>query len=48
MKVAIEHADCYRLSVVKSTLRKIFDDLGYPEKNPLFGGGLCNLEILFL
>lgn len=40
MKVAIEHADCYRLSVVKSTLRKIFDDLGYPEKNPLFGGGI--------
>ena len=34
-KVAIEHADNYRLEEVKSALRKCFDDLGYPQNNPL-------------
>lgn len=33
--VAIEHADNYRLDVVKSALRKCFDDLGFPAVNPL-------------
>lgn len=35
--VAVEHADTYRLDTVKAVLRKCFDDLGYPEKNPLGG-----------
>lgn len=35
--VSIEHADNYRLGVVKNTLRKCFDDLGYPRENPLGG-----------
>lgn len=34
-KVAIEHADNYRLETIKETLRKCFDDLGYPQENPL-------------
>ena len=34
-KVAIEHADNYRLETVKRALRKCFDDLGYPDENPL-------------
>ena len=34
-KVAIEHADNYRLETVKKALKKSFDDLGYPDKNPL-------------
>ena len=34
-KVAIEHIDNYRLEAVKSTLRSCFDDLGYPQNNPL-------------
>lgn len=33
--VAIEHADNYRLDSVKKVLRKCFDDLGYPSRNPL-------------
>lgn len=33
--VAIEHADNYRLDVVKRTLLRCFKDLGYPESNPL-------------
>ena len=33
--ISIEHADNYRLSIVKGTLKKCFHDLGYPEKNPL-------------
>lgn len=36
-KVAIEHADNYRLDVVKETMRKSFRDLGYPTQNPLSG-----------
>ena len=32
--VAIEHADNYRLSVIKETLKRCFDDLGYPQYNP--------------
>lgn len=36
-KVAIEYADNYRLETVKKVLRKCFDDLGYPEINPLGG-----------
>lgn len=36
-QVAIEHADNYRLETIKATLRKIFDDLGYPSENPLRG-----------
>lgn len=36
-KVAIEHADNYRLESVKNVLRKCFDDLGYPAQNPLGG-----------
>ncbi|MDO4219062.1 MAG: DUF362 domain-containing protein [Synergistaceae bacterium] len=36
-KVAIEHADNYRLEIVKDTLRKCFKDLGYSEENPLGG-----------
>lgn len=34
-KIAIEHADNYRLETIKATLKKSFDDLGYPSKNPL-------------
>lgn len=34
-KVSIEHADSYRVDVVKRTLRKCFADLGYPEERPL-------------
>lgn len=34
-KVAIENADSYRLEVIKSVLKRCFDDLGYPSKNPL-------------
>ncbi len=34
-KVAIEHADNYRLSTIKRTLIKCFDDLGFPKDNPL-------------
>ena len=34
-KVAIEHTDNYRLEVVKTALRKCFNDLGYPSNNPL-------------
>ena len=34
-KVAIEHADNYRLDSIKTTLRSCFDDLGFPAKNPL-------------
>lgn len=33
-KVAIEHADNYRLETVKRVLRKGFRDLGLPERNP--------------
>lgn len=36
-KVAIEHADNYRLETIKEALRKCFDDLGYPQENPLGG-----------
>ena len=35
--IAIEHADNYRLDVVKDTLLRCFKDLGYPENNPLGG-----------
>lgn len=35
--VAIEHADNYRLDVVKETLRNCFSALGYPAENPLGG-----------
>lgn len=35
--VAIEHADNYRVEVVKETLKRCFDDLGYSSKNPLGG-----------
>lgn len=34
-RVAIEHADNYRLASVKQALRKCFDDLGMPQENPL-------------
>ncbi len=34
MKVAIEHADNYRLDTVKETLKKCFQDLGMPIENP--------------
>ena len=34
-KIAIEHADNYRLDTVKTALRKCFDDFGYPKQNPL-------------
>lgn len=34
-KVAIEHADNYRLETTKAALRRCFDDLGYPSVNPL-------------
>lgn len=37
-KVAIEHADNYRLEAVKNVLMKCFNDLGYPAVNPLGGG----------
>lgn len=33
--VAIEHADNYRLDIIKETLRRCFDDLGLPAQNPL-------------
>ncbi len=36
-KVAIEHADSYRLEVVKGTLRRCFADIGLPKDNPLSG-----------
>ena len=36
-KVAIEHADSYRLETVKEALRSCFLDLGYPINNPLSG-----------
>ena len=36
-KIAIEHADNYRLETVKKALRKCFDDLGFPENNPFAG-----------
>lgn len=34
-KVAIEHADSYRLDVIKNTMMKCFADLGFPSENPL-------------
>ena len=34
-KVSIEHADSYRLEIIKETLKKCFKDIGYPMKNPL-------------
>lgn len=34
-KVAIEHADNYRLETIKDTLIKCFKDIGYPQNNPL-------------
>ena len=34
-RVAIEHVDNYRLEAVKQTLKKCFNDLGLPDKNPL-------------
>lgn len=34
-RIAVEHADNYRLETVKQTLRKCFDDLGLPAVNPL-------------
>lgn len=36
-KVAIEHADNYRLDVIKAALQRGFEALGYPAKNPLGG-----------
>lgn len=36
-RVAIEHADNYRIEIIKNTLRKCFDDLGFPKRNPLEG-----------
>ena len=36
-KVAIEHADNYRIETIKAALRRCFDDLGYPSENPLGG-----------
>lgn len=36
-KAAVGHADNYRLDTLKAVLRKCFDSLGYPEKNPLGG-----------
>lgn len=36
-RVAIEHADSYRLDVVKAALSRCFIALGYPERNPLGG-----------
>lgn len=35
MKVAIEHADNYRLETVKKVLRECFDDIGLSSINPL-------------
>lgn len=35
--VAIEHADSYRLDVVKAALKNCFSALGYPAENPLGG-----------
>ncbi len=37
MKVAIEHADNYRLRTVKAALEKCFRDLGMPAENPFSG-----------
>lgn len=34
-RVSIEHADNYRLETVKAALRRCFDDLNFPEDNPL-------------
>ena len=34
-KIAIEHADNYRLETIKETLRKCFSDLNLPKENPL-------------
>ena len=34
-RVSIENVDNYRLDAIKATLRKNFDDLGYPKENPL-------------
>ena len=36
-KVAIEHADNYRIETIKAALRRCFYDLGYPSENPLGG-----------
>ena len=36
-KIAIEHADNYRLETVKAALGKCFDALGFPKANPLGG-----------
>lgn len=33
-RVAIEHADSYRLEVIKDTLLQCFSDLGFPSENP--------------
>lgn len=35
INVSIEHADSYRLEVVKKALLKMFEDMGYPKDNPL-------------
>ncbi|MBR1702198.1 MAG: DUF362 domain-containing protein [Lachnospiraceae bacterium] len=34
-KVAIEHADNYRVDIVREALQKCFSDLGYSKENPL-------------
>lgn len=34
-RVAIEYTDSYQLEVVKASFARIFDDLGFPKKNPL-------------
>lgn len=34
-QVAVEHADNYRLEVVKDALRRCFQDLGFPAERPL-------------
>lgn len=34
-KVAITNTDSYDLDIVKASLKKLFLDLGYPEKNPM-------------
>lgn len=34
-RVAIEYAANYQLEIVKQSLEKIFDDLGFPRNNPL-------------
>jgi len=36
-RVAIEHADNYRLEIIKEAFLRCFRDLGYPENNPLRG-----------